>query len=77
MATKKGGRPAKCYCGCGTVLKPRRKFTQGHDARFKGNALKVARKQATMTETTKGMPEKGLVEFRQLVSEHRQTAQTA
>lgn len=71
---RKGGRPAKCLCGCGEVLKPKRTFRQGHDARFHGNAKKVARGKMTMTEATKGMPERGVTIFRTEVASHKQGA---
>jgi hypothetical protein len=66
---KKSTRTPLCWCGCGAEVN--NYFRQGHDARFKGRAGSVARKEVTMTEATKGMPGAGVQAFRQKVQEAR------
>jgi hypothetical protein len=31
----------RCACNCGQIVNPKRSFAQGHDARHKGNLLKL------------------------------------
>lgn len=86
---KKDKKPAKakaekvvkptgeCYCGCKQTLKPRRQFRQGHDARFHGNAKKVARGQLGLMEAMETMPKPGRDMFRKEVASHKAAAPTA
>jgi hypothetical protein len=47
--TPKKDRTGPCWCGCGQTTKSR--FVPGHDARFHGQAKRVARGQEAMPET--------------------------
>jgi len=70
LKAKKVKTPVPCWCGCGGTTKSR--FQPGHDARFHGQAKRVARDQADYDDSVASLPhEEAVAEFQRHVELER------
>lgn len=81
-AAKKSSKPARepkeprvkkegvlCHCGCGEMTKPGRLFLQGHDARFKGRAVKIADGRLEWSDVEKEIEDYAVPFYKEAIKE--------